>query len=61
MTTYTLGDNSVPGISAMAAKTTVGKLLLALLKQHPNKPAVVVAGIAGYTAQSAVGRIQSGY
>lgn len=56
MMSYTLRDISVPSVSASAAITTDGDLVLALVNLDPHKPVKLVAGLQGFAAKKAVGR-----
>jgi alpha-N-arabinofuranosidase len=56
MTHYTLGDVSVPAVSASAAKTISGELVLALVNLDPHNPIKVAASLQGFYATSARGR-----
>lgn len=56
MTAYTFGDVSVPSVTATAAKTSDGKLVMALVNLDPHKPVNIVAEIKGHAVQSAGGR-----
>jgi alpha-N-arabinofuranosidase len=57
MPEYTLGDDSVPRVSASAAKTADGKLVLALVNLDPNETAEVTTAIQGYDGTSATGQV----
>jgi alpha-N-arabinofuranosidase len=57
MSDYTLGELSVSQVSASAAMSADGNLLLALVNLDPVKTAVVSAAIEGYSARSAQGRV----
>jgi alpha-N-arabinofuranosidase len=56
MMEYTLGDVTVPMVSASAAKTSGGDLVLALVNLDPHNPVKVAAGLQGFAAVSARGR-----
>jgi len=56
MTEYTLGDVSVPTLSATAAKTAGGDLVLAIVNLDPHNTANLAASLQGYAANSAAGR-----
>jgi len=56
-TTYTLGDVSVPGVSASAARGKDGKLYLALVNTNPREVVEVAVNVAGAKVSSAKGRI----
>lgn len=59
MAAYELGEVSVPTISASAAKTVDGNLVLALVNLDPNNPSRVMANFQGYSATGAKGRTLS--
>jgi alpha-N-arabinofuranosidase len=54
---YRLGDVAVPRVSATAAKSAEGALLLGLVNLDPAEPVTIAATIAGFAAQSARGRV----
>jgi alpha-N-arabinofuranosidase len=54
---YAHGEASVVSVSASAARTTDGKIVLALVNLDPNVDAAVSAQLAGVTAQRVSGRI----
>ena len=54
--TYTLGEVSVPAVSASAAKTSDGDLVLALVNLDPHNTVSVSTAMQGFAAQTAVGR-----
>ena len=56
-TTYKLGDASIPGISASAARAKDGKTYLALVNTDPAKPADVVVDVGGKQPASVTGRV----
>jgi len=56
MSAYELGEVSVPTVSASAAITAGGELVLALVNLDPNNPAAVTANLQGFTASGASGR-----
>jgi len=56
MNAYALGDISVAGVSASAAKTSDGKLVLALVNLDPRNTAKIVTGVKGYSVQSVSAR-----
>jgi len=56
MAAYNLGEFAVPIVSASAAKTGDGELVLALVNLDPDKPVRVTASLMGFTAASARGR-----
>jgi alpha-N-arabinofuranosidase len=53
---YTLDDVSVPAVSASAAKTVGGELVLALVNLDPNDSLEVAAELNGFSASEAEGR-----
>ena len=57
---YTVGDVSVPQVSASAALSTDGDLILALVNLDPHNRARVAANIQGFIASSAQGNVLSG-
>jgi alpha-N-arabinofuranosidase len=57
MPEYTLGDVAVPRVSATTAKSADGALLVALVNLDPAEAVTVSATIAGFSAQSAEGRV----
>jgi alpha-N-arabinofuranosidase len=56
MSRYSLGDISVPSVSASAARTGQGELLIALVNLDPGRSVTVAADISGFEAKSASGR-----
>ena len=56
MSAYSLGEMTLPGVSASAAKTADGKLVLALVNLDPHKQVNIAANLDGYTARTAKGR-----
>ncbi|CUI04818.1 alpha-N-arabinofuranosidase [Massilia antarctica] len=54
---YTLGDTTIPGISASAARAKDGKLYLSLVNTNPGQPADVVVNVAGKQLASANGQV----
>ena len=54
---YTLGDVSIPAVSASAARGKDGKLYLALVNANPREAAEVAVAIAGARAGSANGSV----
>lgn len=56
MTEYTLGDISVPTVSASAARTADGGLVLALVNLDPADGVTIEAQLAGLDATAASGR-----
>ena len=53
---YELGEITVPAVSASAAKTSDGQLILALVNLDPNKTHEVTASLRGFAASGAQGR-----
>ncbi|NHZ35987.1 alpha-N-arabinofuranosidase [Massilia rubra] len=56
-TAYTLGETTIPGISASAARAKDGKLYLSLVNTNPGKPADVVVNVSGKQLAAATGRV----
>ena len=56
MPDYTLGEISVPTVSASAAKTAEGSLVLALVNLNPADSVDVVTALQGFSAANARGR-----
>jgi alpha-N-arabinofuranosidase len=56
MTEYTLGELSVPGVSASAAKTAEGDLVIALVNLDPEDPVDLQVALQGFQAESVTGR-----
>ncbi|MFB9240927.1 alpha-N-arabinofuranosidase [Massilia antarctica] len=54
---YTLGDTTIPGISASAARAKDGKLYLSLVNTNPGQPADVVVNVAGKQLAGANGQV----
>ncbi|NHZ82180.1 alpha-N-arabinofuranosidase [Massilia sp. CCM 8695] len=54
---YTLGETTIPGISASAARAKDGKLYLSLVNTNPGQPADVVVNVAGKQLAGANGRV----
>ncbi|MDM5181890.1 alpha-L-arabinofuranosidase C-terminal domain-containing protein [Massilia sp. DJPM01] len=54
---YTLGEATIPGISASAARAKDGKLYLSLVNTNPGQPADVVVNVAGKQLAGANGRV----
>ncbi|MEE4217759.1 MAG: alpha-L-arabinofuranosidase C-terminal domain-containing protein [Xanthomonadales bacterium] len=54
---YTLGDVSVPTVSASAARTADGQLVLALVNLDPADAMTIDVRIDGFDAETAVGRM----
>jgi alpha-N-arabinofuranosidase len=59
MDAYELGDVTVPAVSASAAKTSGGQLILALVNLDPKEPVLLTASLQGFTASGARGRTLS--
>lgn len=57
---YQLGDVSVPQVSATSALTGDGDLVLALVNLHASDAIDVTAGIEGFAARTASGRVLTG-
>jgi alpha-N-arabinofuranosidase len=53
--TYTHGGVTLPGVDAIAAKDTAGKLWLAVTNLDPSRPVTVEVSLAGLTPKSAAG------
>lgn len=56
-TTYTLGDISVPGVSASAARGKDGKLYVALVNTNPKEAVDVAVNVAGEKVSGVKGRV----
>jgi alpha-L-arabinofuranosidase len=56
-TSYKLGDTSVPGISASAARAKDGKLYLALVNTNPVQAADVAVAVSGKQPAGVTGRV----
>ncbi len=56
-TTYTLGDISIPGVSASAARAKDGKLYVALVNTNPKEAVDVAVNVAGEKVSGAKGRV----
>ncbi|HTF98280.1 MAG TPA: alpha-L-arabinofuranosidase C-terminal domain-containing protein [Cellvibrio sp.] len=54
---YTLGKESVPAVSATAARTKDGKIYLALVNANPNKAETVNVNLAGVKINSVSGQV----
>lgn len=54
---YRHGDDSIPGLSASAARDTEGRLQLALVNPSPNEAREVVVSVQGGSARRAQGRV----
>jgi alpha-N-arabinofuranosidase len=54
---YTLGAETVPAVSASAARDTQGRLELALVNTDPHRAAVVTTTVAGASVKTAQGRV----
>jgi alpha-N-arabinofuranosidase len=57
---YRQGEWSVPAVDVSAARGTDGRIYLALVNVDPNRPARLLAEIAGAEADTATGRILTG-
>jgi len=56
MTEYVLGDVAVPTVSATAATTAAGELVIGLVNLDPHNPVSITATLRGFPAESAAGR-----
>jgi alpha-N-arabinofuranosidase len=56
MTEYVLGEVAVPTVSASAAVTAEGELVVGLVNLDPHNPVSINANLEGFAAQSAAGR-----
>lgn len=56
-TPYTLGQTSVPGISASAARAKDGKTYLSLVNTNPGKAADVIINVSGKQVTGLTGRV----
>jgi alpha-L-arabinofuranosidase len=56
---YTHGDITLPGVDAIAAKDTAGKLWLAITNTDPNQSAEIEVTLAGMNTKSATGETLS--
>ncbi len=56
-TTYKLGELSVPGVSASAARAKDGKVYVALVNTNPGAPVEVNLNVVGTTVTGASGKI----
>ena len=54
---YTLGETTIPGISASAARAKDGKLYLSLVNTNPGQQADVVVTVAGKQLAGANGQV----
>jgi alpha-N-arabinofuranosidase len=54
---YVKGDVTLPRVDAIAARSTDGKIWLALTNLDPNRPAHIAANIAGVRVKSASGSV----
>jgi alpha-N-arabinofuranosidase len=54
---YSLGKETVPMVSASAARDTNGKLQLALVNTDPHREALVTTSVTGADVKSAQGRV----
>ena len=57
MPEYSLGDVSVPQVSASTAMSKEGDLILALVNLDPHEKAQITATVVGFAAQSATGSV----
>jgi alpha-N-arabinofuranosidase len=57
MPDYTLGDVSVPRVSASTAMSKDGELLVALVNLDPADPVTITATMEGFSARTAKGRV----
>ncbi len=55
--TYSLGKNSIPEVSASAARALDGKLYLSLVNTNPNKEVEVSVDVAGENIKTLTGRV----
>jgi alpha-N-arabinofuranosidase len=60
MDEYTLGEISVPRVTASAARTAAGELVIALVNLHPEDSVTVEADLEGIEGQSASARTLTG-
>lgn len=60
MPSYELGETSVPHVSASAALTESGDLVVALVNLHASEAASVRVALHGFAATSATGRVLTG-
>ena len=54
---YSLGDHSIPAVSATAARATDGRVYLALVNADPHKPREVKASLSGMEITGARGQV----
>lgn len=54
---YTLGDASIPAVSATAARAKDGKVYIALVNTNPNKAETVDVNLAGITVNGVSGQV----
>jgi len=54
---YAYGDVRLPGVDAVAARDSSGKLWLSLVNVDPNRSALIAASIDGFNARSASGQV----
>ncbi len=54
---YKMGETSIPGISASAARAKDGKVYLALVNTNPGQSAEVAVNLTGKAATGATGRV----
>jgi alpha-N-arabinofuranosidase len=57
---YTLGQSSVPSLSASASKDASGKVHVSIVNLDPNRDVTVSAKFAGLSAKNVTGRVLSG-
>ena len=55
--TYTQGKYSIPALSASAAKSADGKLLLSLTNTHPNQPLPLQLAVGGKGVRAVTGQL----
>jgi alpha-N-arabinofuranosidase len=56
-TSYTLGEVTIPGVSASAARAKDGKVYLALVNTDPSKAVEVAVNVAGTKVKGAAGKV----
>jgi alpha-N-arabinofuranosidase len=54
---YTLGNSSIPAVSATAARAKDGKVYIALVNANPNKAETVDVNLAGVTVNGVSGQV----
>jgi alpha-N-arabinofuranosidase len=54
---YTLGNASIPAVSATAARAKDGKVYIALVNANPNKAEKVEVNLAGVTVSGVSGQV----